>query len=101
RWMTTPLALLLAAGLLAAADKAAEKLPWQRELKGEEAKKATALEQQIGKLQAAGKSAEAVPFAEEIVQLRTRVQGSDHWQTADARWQLQALRQVAAQPAES
>jgi CHAT domain-containing protein/tetratricopeptide (TPR) repeat protein len=72
--------------------------PWQRELKGDDAKKAATLEPQIEQLQAAGKFAEAVPLAEALRALRQQGQGANHWQTADAARQLRELKQAAALP---
>jgi CHAT domain-containing protein len=66
-------------------EPAAEKAPWQRMLTGDDAKRAAELEKKFGELAKAEKFAEAQQLAQQIVELRTRVQGADHWQTADAR----------------
>src|SRR5262245_33719934 len=89
--------LLLVLGLTARAG-GDDPQPWQRELKGEDARKAAALEEQIGKLQAAGKFAEAVPPAGAVLALRKQGQGVGHWRTADAARQLRELQQAASLP---
>jgi tetratricopeptide (TPR) repeat protein len=87
--------------VLAAAANGAEEEPWQRLLKGDDAKKATELQQQIDKLTESGKFAEAVKPAEEVLALRQRVQGDKHWETVTARVVRDTLKHVAAQPAAS
>jgi hypothetical protein len=76
----------------------AEKPPYQRQLQGDDAKQAAALEKRVEELWAAGKFAEAVAPAEEALSLR-RVQGGDHWEAADAARKVQTLRQGVALPA--
>src|SRR5207302_9807818 len=82
--------VLLALGGLALAG-GDEKPPWQRELKGEDAQKAEALEQRIGNLEAEGKFAEAVQPAEAVLALRQQGQGTTHWQAAGAARKLRGL----------
>src|SRR4051794_35549731 len=72
--------------------------PWQRGLKGEEARKAAALEQQIDELEMAGKFAEAVKPAEAVLALRQQGQGDKHWQTADGARKVRELKQAAGLP---
>jgi tetratricopeptide (TPR) repeat protein len=98
RWPVWTAALGL---VLVAAANGAEEEPWQRRLTGDDAKKAAELQQQIDKLAEAGKFAEAVKPAEEVLALRQRVQGDKHWETVDARVQRDTLKHVAAQPAAS
>ncbi|HKI38249.1 MAG TPA: hypothetical protein VKA46_40720 [Gemmataceae bacterium] len=38
--------------------------------------------------------------AEELLTLHTRVQGADHWETVNQKWDLAALKKVAALPEE-
>ena len=52
--------------------------PWQRLLKGDEAKHVKDLEQQISDLSRAGKFDEAVAPALEVQATRTRLQGKEH-----------------------
>jgi tetratricopeptide (TPR) repeat protein len=85
---------------LAALSLGAEEPPWKRLLRGEDAKRAAALQQQVAELEAAGKFAEAVKPAEALLALRKRVQGEGHWQAADATRQLETLKRVAGLPAE-
>src|SRR5205085_9767907 len=73
------------------------KAPWRRVLRGDDAKRVAELEKQIQALEDAGKFAEAQAPAKEIVKVRTRVQGADHWQTADARLVVQTQQWIAGQ----
>jgi len=83
-----------------AKPKSEPKPQWQRMLTGADARKATDLEQRIKKLEAADKYAEAIRLHEELLALRTQVQGADHWQTVGAKWKLATTTKVAALPAE-
>jgi tetratricopeptide (TPR) repeat protein len=73
--------------------------PWQRMLKGEDAKRVNALEKQIAALRRAGKNAEAQEPAHEAWDIRSRAQGKEHWEAADAGRVLQRLKRIAALPA--
>ncbi|HEX5273609.1 MAG TPA: tetratricopeptide repeat protein, partial [Gemmataceae bacterium] len=73
---------------------------WQRLLTGDDARKVAALEKRVEDRERADRYAEAVPIAEELLALRTRLQGADHWQTADQKWWLAELKKVAALPAD-
>jgi tetratricopeptide (TPR) repeat protein len=86
--------------LLAALAAGAEESPWQRQLQGADARKAADLEKRVNELEAAGKFAEAVQPAEELLALRQRRQGEDHWQAADARRLVEKLKKAANLPAE-
>jgi len=74
--------------------------PWKRQLSSEAASRVSKLEQQIAQLEKEGKFAQAIEPAREVVDIRTRLQGADHWQAADARRTLDDLRQIAASPEE-
>src|SRR5262245_3595986 len=74
--------------------------PWKRPLSGEAAARVAKLEQQIDQLRKEGRFAEAIAPAREVAEIRTRLQGADHWQAADARRALEDLRQLAALPEE-
>jgi hypothetical protein len=52
--------------------------PWQGSLHGVAAKKAAALEQQLGQLRQAGKLAQALQVAESLAALRQEAQGDRH-----------------------
>jgi len=69
---------------------------WQRLLTGDDARKAADLEKRAEELEKADRYAEAIMTAEELLALRTKVQGADHWETVDQKWELAALKQVAA-----
>src|SRR5262249_2989337 len=69
--------------------------PGLRSLTGDDARRAAALEQAIATALKADRWDEAIAGAEDLIALRTRVQGPKHFETVDAGWRLEALRQVA------
>jgi CHAT domain-containing protein/tetratricopeptide (TPR) repeat protein len=69
--------------------------PYKRRLTGVEAKQADGWEQKVGDLTAAGKYAEALAPARQVLALRTRRQGAKHWETIDADRTLQTLKKLA------
>jgi tetratricopeptide (TPR) repeat protein len=77
-----------------AEEPALEKPQWQRLLQGADANKARDLEARLEQLREAGRFEQAVQVAGELVELREKAQGKDHWQAADARWQVAGLRRV-------
>jgi tetratricopeptide (TPR) repeat protein len=85
--------------LVGASLAAAEEPPYKRVLQGDDAKKAETLQKRIDELWTAGKFAEAVAPAEELLALRKRVQGERHWEAADAARLVATLRQAARLPA--
>src|SRR5262245_23674588 len=76
------------------------KPPYQRLLQGDDAKRAAALMEQIKAVEQADQYDEAIERCEELLALRTRVQGADHWETVNDHLLLETFRKVAAQPAE-
>jgi tetratricopeptide (TPR) repeat protein len=92
------MALLVMLGI-GTALAVAEEPVYQRALKGDDAKKAEALGKRIGERWAAGQFAEAVAPAEELRDLRRRVQGKDHWEASNDARLVETLRQAAALPA--
>jgi len=70
--------------------------PWQRVLKGDHAKKVEALEKQIAELEKKGLFAAAVVPAQEVLTIRSRMQGDDHWETVDARTREETCVRVAS-----
>jgi tetratricopeptide (TPR) repeat protein len=85
------------AGRLCGEDPPPSRPPWQRLLQGDDAKKAGELQGEVTAAQQAGKWEEAVQAAQELLDLRQKMQGKDHWEVADARWQVEALRVVQRQ----
>src|SRR5262249_9527623 len=81
-------------------SKADTKPQWQPLLIGEDAKKAADLEKQIGELANADRYPEAIRAGEELLTLRTKGQGTDHWETVNHQGDLVALKKVAALPRE-
>ena len=99
-WLVGMLPVL--AGLTLRADEPAKASPsgkpaWQRLLQGEDARKAGEQEKQLLKLQEAGKLKEALKVSESVADLRAKKQGEDHWEARDARWNVEAIRQVLRQ----
>jgi hypothetical protein len=101
-WLAALACLVLASDAAAQPDRGPSQdlPPWKRQLSGEAASQVEKLEQQIAQLQKEGKFAEAIDPAREVAELRTRLQGADHWQAADARRMVDDLRRVAALPEE-
>jgi tetratricopeptide (TPR) repeat protein len=94
--------LLVLAGGTMPAETPAEKIaasrpPWQRLLQGADAKQAAELQGRVTQQQQAGRWAEALRAADELLELRQRAQGKDHWEAVDAHWQGQALRAAQRQ----
>ncbi len=83
------------------AKKQAEIPPYKRMLTGDDAKRVEELEKKIKELRQAGKYAEALEQARTILEIRTRVQGKDHWQTGDARRLVRTLEEIIALPREA
>jgi tetratricopeptide (TPR) repeat protein len=95
RWMELALLVVLTGASLAGAEEP----PYKRLLQGDDTKKAAALTKQVEELWAAGKFAEAVPPAEELLKLRQRLQGEGHWEAADAARLAGTLKKVMSLPA--
>jgi tetratricopeptide (TPR) repeat protein len=74
--------------------------PWKRPLSGDTAAQVVKLESQIAQLRREGRFAEAIGPARAVAETRTRLQGGDHWQAADARRTVDDLRAIAALPEE-
>ncbi len=64
-------------------------------LTGDDEKRAKQLDEQIDKAVKADHWDEAIARAEELVALRTRIQGPKHFETVDVEWVLKTSRQVA------
>ncbi len=77
----------------------AEEPPYKRQLQGDDVRKAEELHKQVEELWGAGKFAEAVAAAEELLALRQRVQGEGHWEAAKAARVVRTLGRAAALPA--
>ena len=90
-----PLLLVLSLSPPAPADDPkppAERPPYERLLQGDDAQKVTELARQLGQELQANQYAKALVVVEEMVALRRRVQGDDHWQIHDIGHQQLALR---------
>ncbi len=69
-------------------------------LTGDDEKRAKQLDEQIDNALKADRWDEAIARAEELLALRTRIQGPKHFETVDAEWRLKTLRRVAPMPRE-
>jgi tetratricopeptide (TPR) repeat protein len=76
----------------------AAKPPWQRLLKGDDAKRAAELKEAIDGALRSDRWAEAIARADELRTFRSRVQGAKHYETVTDEWRLKALRRVAPLP---
>jgi len=65
--------------------------PWQRLLPDAAAKKAGILQAQVKELYDVSDYTAAVAVAKELLALREKFQGKDHWQTVVEQWQVQRL----------
>jgi CHAT domain-containing protein len=72
--------------------------PWQRVLKGEDATRVRVLEKTLAEFDAQGEFGGAVAPARELLAIRRRAQGDDHWETVDARERLRMFERVASLP---
>jgi CHAT domain-containing protein/Flp pilus assembly protein TadD len=72
--------------------------PWQRMLSGQDSVHVAGLEEQISELREQGRYTEAIPLAEEMLEIRRRLQGADHWQVTDAVKLVETLKYIAALP---
>src|SRR5262245_44671976 len=91
-------ALVLGCVLTAMGDNPqadAKRPQYERMLQDEDAKRAAELSEKIAKAEAADQYDEAIRYLEELLELRTKVQGADHWEAVDERWGLQIRRKVA------
>src|SRR5262249_52434171 len=80
---------------------AGEDPPYQRMLQGDDATKAAALEKRIDELREAGGFKEAQAVARTLLDLRSLVQGENHWQTDDAGRLVGTLEKIAALSADA
>ncbi len=73
--------------------------PNSRVLQGDDARRVESLEKTIAELQKQGRFAEAVPPAREVLAIRGRAQGEDHWETVSARIEAETVARAAGLPA--
>jgi tetratricopeptide (TPR) repeat protein len=71
--------------------------PWQRLLQGADAQKAAELDGRVMAARQAGMWEEALRAAGELLALRQKVQGKDHWEAVNAHWQVDAFRAAQRQ----
>src|SRR5262249_10517880 len=87
RWLLlcTLLQLPVLFARASAQEKAAQNdvSPWQRVLKGEDAKRVEELQKKLEELRQTGKFTDAHAAARTVLEIRRRVQGEGHWETRD------------------
>jgi tetratricopeptide (TPR) repeat protein len=69
---------------------------YERNLTGEDARRVEELEKKTEQFRQAGNFKEAQTAARTILEVRSRVQGANHWQTGDARRLLSTLEKITA-----
>lgn len=69
--------------------------PYERMLKGQDAMKAADMEARIKELEESDEYAHAAELQSELIALRTRIQGTDHWEAVNALWIGRTLSKVA------
>jgi tetratricopeptide (TPR) repeat protein len=102
-WLLGVLALSasVAGAWVCAQDNKPDARPiWQRVLGPQDIQKASRLAQQMSRGVEEQKWDQAVQGAERLCRLREQVQGADHWQAVDIRFELQTLRRLAGGPPE-
>ena len=80
--------------------KAQPPTPALRKLTGDDARRVDDLDKAIEAALKADRWDEAVARAEELLALRSRVQGPKYFETADAEWVLKTLRHLSSMPKE-
>jgi tetratricopeptide (TPR) repeat protein len=88
-----------APGPTAGAAPPARRSAQPRALEGDAASRVESLGTTIAELQKQGRFAEAVAPAREVLAIRARAQGEDHWQTVLARIEAETIVQAAGLPA--
>ncbi len=71
------------------------KPPWRRVLQGDDSKRVRSLEEQAADLEKNGRFAEAIAPALEVLAIRGRAQGEDHWETVTARVKAETFARLA------
>jgi CHAT domain-containing protein/Tfp pilus assembly protein PilF len=100
KWLVIAVACGLVVGLArltdVMAEEAQQKAPGQRILVGDDAKKAAELAKKIDEHKTADRYAEATNVANELLALRQKVQGAEHWEAINQRWVVDGLKKVTA-----
>src|SRR5687768_8290078 len=69
--------------------------PPLKRLTGADAERALALDKKIRELDLANNYEAAAEPCRELLELRSRLQGADHWEPVDVRWRLRSLERLA------
>ncbi|MGZ3393127.1 MAG: tetratricopeptide repeat protein [Isosphaeraceae bacterium] len=81
-------------------NKAQPPAPGLQKLTSDDARRAEELDKAIAAALKADRWDEAIATSQELLGLRTRVQGPKHFETVNAEWRLKALHRVAPMPHE-
>jgi tetratricopeptide (TPR) repeat protein len=95
RPLALPIALFALLPSFAPAAAPPEVAPYRRVLAGEEARRVAQREKRLAALFQAGKFAEALGPAREVLALRERAQGPRHWETRTVRRRVTSLQRLA------
>ena len=74
--------------------------PWRRALQADDAREVEALDRRAAELEEKGQFNQAIVPNREILAIRRRVQGEDHWQTIDSRIAAETCVRVGSLPRE-
>ena len=90
--------VLSASAQTASPKGALPQLQGLRKLTGDDVRRAQELDKSVVTALKADRWSEAIAKAEELLDLRTRVQGPTHFETVDVEWLIKALRRIAPMP---
>ena len=94
------LALLIGCGAVVRADDLSRqpntvKAPWQRKLQGNDLARATALTALVAVLENQDQYGAGMILAASLLELRSRIQGKDHWETVNVAMTIRVMRDTA------
>lgn len=96
-WRSILVGAVVICGLASMADEPkpnAKKPPYERLLQGDDAKKAAEFQKAIEEAEQEDRYKDAITLSQELIVLRTKLQGDDHWETVDERWAIAVRRRV-------
>ena len=102
-WRLLLVGLVMTCGLAAVADEPkpdVKKPPYERLLTGKDAFTVEELNSKAEAAEAADRYEDAVRLHQQLLDLRSTLQGLDHWETVNQRWMLRRVQTLAALPSE-